>query len=226
MRFIECNKTNYKKGRADKIKYLVIHFTSNDGDTAINNLKYYSGTKNLSASAHFYVDEKEICQSVKETDTAWHCGAKKYKHPYCRNANSIGIEMCSGYNGNLKSDKQSGKVDFGKYYFKRETLLNTVLFTKELMKKHKIPKENVIRHYDVTGKTCPAPFVVNNELWKEFKDMLTNIASANDIDYALKWKYGITFDNEENEKEFIKLLNEEKLKNSKLYWVFYKLANK
>ena len=35
-------------------------------------------------------------QSVREEDTAWHCGRSdgKYKHPACRNANSIGIEMC------------------------------------------------------------------------------------------------------------------------------------
>ena len=75
MKFIECHKSNYKKGRTDKIKYLVIHFTSNHGDTAINNVKYYSNTKNLSASAHYYADENEICQSVRDTDTAWHCGA-------------------------------------------------------------------------------------------------------------------------------------------------------
>ena len=69
--------------------------------------------------------------------------------------------------------------------------------------------------------------MVNDEkLWESFKSKLTEkIESANDIDYALKWKYGITFENEENEKEFIKELNTAKEQDSKLYWVYYKLVN-
>ncbi|MBO5099260.1 MAG: N-acetylmuramoyl-L-alanine amidase [Clostridia bacterium] len=51
------------------------------------------------------------------------------------------------------------------------------------------------------------------------------IESGNDIDYALKWKYGITFDSVENEKTFIKELDELRANDSKVYWVFYKLAN-
>jgi N-acetylmuramoyl-L-alanine amidase len=52
------------------------------------------------------------------------------------------------------------------------------------------------------------------------------IESGNDIDYALKWKYGITFESLANEREFIKELDEARGKDSKLYWVYYKLANK
>ena len=51
------------------------------------------------------------------------------------------------------------------------------------------------------------------------------IESGNDIDYALKWKYGITFDSVENERAFIKELDELKAKDSKAYWVLYKLVN-
>lgn len=51
------------------------------------------------------------------------------------------------------------------------------------------------------------------------------IESGNDIDYVLKWKYGITFDSVENERAFIKELDEMKAKDSKAYWVFYKLVN-
>lgn len=52
------------------------------------------------------------------------------------------------------------------------------------------------------------------------------IESGNDIDYVLKTKYGITFDTLEGEKAFIKELDEAREKDSKLYWVYYKLANK
>lgn len=217
MFYQEAHSTNFKKGRIDNIKYIVVHYTANNGDTARNNLGYYNRTANLKASAHYFVDELEVCQSVKETDTAYHCGATKYKHPECRNANSIGVEICSR------------KYPDGKYYFLNDAVNNAVELIKKLMEVYQIPLSNVIRHYDVTGKNCPQPFVNSEKEWNEFKEKLVHkpkIESANDIDYALKWKYAITFDNAESEKEFVRLLDEEKQKGSKLYWVFYKLANK
>ena len=214
MEFREANCTNFKKGRSEKIKYIVIHYTANNGDTAKDNIDYYSNTPNLSSSAHFFVDENKVCKSVEEKDTAWHCGSKTYKHNECRNSNSIGIELCS-----LKNEK-------GEYYFNENTLNNASCLVKSLMAKYNIPLDNVIRHFDVTGKICPAPMVNNLKAWDNFKKRLCSIKTANDIDYALKWKYNITFDSVENEKEFISLLEKEREKKSKLYWVFYKLANK
>lgn len=214
--FKQAHKSNYCTGRTSDIKYIVIHYTANNGDTAKNNIDYYARKENLKASAHFYVDENEVWQSVKEGDTAYHCGANKYVHPYCRNSNSIGIELCS------RKDAD------GKYYFKDETIQNAVKLTKELMAKYNIFVGNVIRHYDVTGKICPAPMVNDEILWNTFKAMLTEknkIETGNDIDCVLKWKYGITFDSVENEKTFIKELDELRADDSKVYWVFYKLAN-
>jgi N-acetylmuramoyl-L-alanine amidase len=236
MNFKQAHSSNFRKGRTNDIRYIVIHYTSNDGDTAKNNVDYYARTANLQASAHYYVDEKEVWQSVKEGDTAWHCGSQtNYKHEYCRNSNSIGIELCSRYNGDIKADKKANKVDYKKYYFNAATLEKAVELTKELMAKYNIPVENVIRHYDVTGKVCPAPMVINELAWSKFKGMFADkpkdvakdvVATGNDIDYALKWKYGITFESLANEREFIKELDEARGKDSKLYWVYYKLANK
>ena len=213
--FKQAHSSNFCSGRTQNIKYIVIHYTANDGDTAKNNVDYYARAS-LKASAHFYVDENEVWQSVKEGDTAYHCGANKYVHPYCRNSNSIGIELCS------RKDAD------GEYYFKDETIQNAVKLTKELMAKYNIFVGNVIRHYDVTGKICPAPMVNDEILWNTFKAMLTEknkIETGNDIDCVLKWKYGITFDSVENEKTFIKELDELRADDSKVYWVFYKLAN-
>ena len=44
------------------------------------------------------------------------------------------------------------------------------------MDKYNIPSSNVIRHYDVTGKTCPEPFVRDENLWKNFKSQLEDNA--------------------------------------------------
>lgn len=144
------------------IEYIVIHYTAGDGDTAYNNTVYFKNV-DRQASAHYFVDENEIWQCVEDKNKAWHCGTTgKYYHPHCRNTNSIGIEMCS------RKDYQQ------KYYIKQEVVNRTIELTKYLMKKYNIPKERVIRHYDVTHKICPQPFVYNNDLWNNF---LSNLES-------------------------------------------------
>ena len=179
---IPAHISNYTKGRKQNIKYIVVHYTANDGDTARNNGKYFS-QPNRNASAHYFVDENEIIQSVKDTDTAWHCGAKSYKHPKCRNDNSVGIEMCSE------------KDDKGQYYINQATQNRTIRLIKVLMGKYNIPIENVLRHYDVTGKICPEPFVRNQVQWLDFKkrlseekeggaDMIYNYMDENMPDWA------------------------------------------
>lgn len=160
--FQQANAGNYlsaARGRKE-ICYLVIHFTANDGDTAKNNADYFTNS-NISTSAHYFVDEKEVWQSVRDADIAWHCGTKgTYFHPYCRNANSIGIELCS-------------RIKNGKYYFQAGTVENAVQLARSLMQKYGIAPDHVVRHYDVTHKNCPAPFVENVAAWQDFKRRLT-----------------------------------------------------
>lgn len=45
--------------------------------------------------------------------------------------------------------------------------------TRELMAKYHVPASRVCRHYDVTHKQCPEPWVRNPQLWQKFKTMLT-----------------------------------------------------
>lgn len=61
----------------------------------------------------------------------------------------------------------SGKIDVSE-----KVIENTIELTKELMKKYNIPIENVLRHYDVTGKNCPAPFVEYPIRWVNFLNRL------------------------------------------------------
>ena len=160
MNFMQAAAGNYKKGRTGSIKYIVVHYTANNGDTAFGNAKYFRNNKNLQASAHYFVDENEVWQSVKEGDTAFHCGAKHYRHPECRNGNAIGVELCSRKSGG------------GKYYFKAETEDRAAELVKSLMKKYGIDTNHVLRHFDVTGKNCPAPFVEDVTKWQNFKNNL------------------------------------------------------
>lgn len=149
---------NFNTGNIGRIKYIVIHYTANNGDTALGNTNYFKSYRG--ASAHYFVDETSIYQSIEDKNIAWHCGANSYKHPYCRNSNSLGVELCSYITG-------------GKYAFKPKTVDNAVWLVKELMAKYNVPITNVLRHYDVTGKICPEPYVRDSEAWVAFKDKLT-----------------------------------------------------
>lgn len=168
--FKEARAENFRAAsrRPSDICYLVIHFTANDGDSAKNNADYFA-REAPGASAHFFVDEREIWQSVQEKDIAWHCGTRgMYFHPYCRNANSLGVELCSRKRGE-------------KYYFTPETVKNAQQFVRSLMKRYGIPMENVVRHYDVTHKNCPTPFVEDAGAWQKFKAGLMEQAKEDNM---------------------------------------------
>lgn len=157
------NRRNYgSKRNTSLIKYLVYHYTANDGDTDEANAKYFHNNV-VKASAHRFVDDDSVTISVPDNYVAWHCGGGlqgSKGHTYykkCTNTNSIGIEMCD--------TKRNGK-----YEVTPKTRSNAIALGKELVKKYGIKKENVIRHYDVTGKNCPAYFVKDEEDWIKFRN--------------------------------------------------------
>lgn len=154
---IPCNTQNYGGLRGQKIKYIVIHYTAGKNDTAENNGRYFA-REVTGSSAHWFVDETSAVLSVEERFVAWHCGGAVYRHPECRNGNSIGVELCSEMDA------------AGNYYFNEATVENAKTLVRQLMERHGVPLENVIRHYDVTGKICPAPFVgAGAGAWEAFK---------------------------------------------------------
>lgn len=139
-----------------KIEYIVIHYVG-AVSSAKNNVDYFYD-KDRQSSAHYFVDEKSIWQCVEDTNIAWHCGGAKKYFSNCRNSNSIGIELC------CKKDKS------GKWYFEDKTLENATELVRSLMNKYNVKFENIIRHYDVTHKVCPKPFVDDAKYWNKFKE--------------------------------------------------------
>ncbi len=145
----DLTNVNFKIGKDKQNKYIVIHYTGALG-SASNNAKYFKSI-NRNASAHYFVDECNIVQVVEDYDIAWHCGTSgKYKHIDCRNGNSIGIEICceEGINGG--------------YVMQKDAIKLAKQLTKMLADKYSIPKENILRHYDVTGKACPVEWAKDN----------------------------------------------------------------
>lgn len=169
-----------------RIKYIAIHYVGALGGAQAN-AQYYA-SQYIGASAHYFVGfEGEIWQSVEDEDIAWHVGASSYVHPECRNSNSIGIELCV----RKKSHATLNATDKD-WYFEDATVQSAIALTKALMKKYNIPADHVIRHYDVTGKICPNPYVYNlfDATWEKFKMAISDgVESSTEV--AVKEYYRV-----------------------------------
>ena len=169
---VKCSSTNYQTTSNRQAEYIVIHYTGNSKDVAVNNAKYFQGA-NRKASAHFFVDDTSIYQSVDLKDSAWHCGASNYRHAKCRNLNSIGIEMC---------------CTDGNYMVSSKTQENTAYLCARLCKILGISASQVdtyvLTHNAVTGKTCPRQYVNNPSEFTAFKKMVKDILNNGSVSSA------------------------------------------
>lgn len=169
----------------NKPRYIVIHYIGAAGQ-ALANANYFYNV-NRSASAHYFIDKNVTYQVVEEDAGAWHVGdaaggyqsnktnwpggATKngYKGTGATNYNSIGIEMCQ--------EVVAGK-EIIDWPIHETTIEQTLLQTKALMDKYNIPIENVIRHFDVSGKLCPAPWrgSAGSTTWPKWNEFKTRLA--------------------------------------------------
>lgn len=160
---LKCHSSNRDRKLKRTVSKIVFHYTGNRKDIAKSNANYFSGA-NRDASAHFFVDDDSIYQSVRLCDVAWHVGAYKYYHDTCRNSNSWGIEMC---------------CTAGNYRVSKKTIKNAAYLGAYLCEKLNISADEVddcvLRHYDVTHKKCPAQMVKDPDEWKELKNMIKDI---------------------------------------------------
>lgn len=148
-----------------QIEYIVIHYTANDGDTDEGNASYFSetGSNKASAGAHIFVDDDSATKSVPLNRIAWAVGGSKYAgttggsyYGKATNANTLNIELCD-------------TIKDGQHDISTKTLENAAVITAYYCAKYDIPVTRVIRHWDVTGKNCPAYMVGNNNaLWEHF----------------------------------------------------------
>lgn len=158
-------RSNYGVERnIQNIKYIVIHYTGNDGDSDESNSKYFKNNI-VKASAHYFVDDDSITHSVPDNYVAFSVGGKKYNNSGGRlygtvtNSNSISIELCDS-------------VKNGVIYPSQKTINNALELTKNLMKKLNVPAHRVIRHWDVNGKSCPAYWIDDSKWKNEFWNKL------------------------------------------------------
>lgn len=135
----------------DKITGIVIHYVANPGSTAIQNRNYFEGLKDsqeTQASSNFIVGlDGEIVQCVPTSEVAYASNS--------RNHDTVSIEVCH--------PDETGK-------FNDKTYDSLVWLTGWLCEYLNVEPENVIRHYDVTGKDCPLYFVEHEDAWLQFKE--------------------------------------------------------
>lgn len=153
---ISYNRTARRRAARD-IQYIVIHDTANKerGADAMHHYQFFN-SGNQSSSADFFVDDRNI---LKVNDFysyyTWHCGDGGGKNGIT-NQNSIGVEICINRDGNY-----------------RQAVANAEELVRNLMKELDIDTEHVVRHFDASGKNCPA--TMQNSSWKEwnhFKEAL------------------------------------------------------
>ncbi len=134
----------------ERIQNIVIHYTANPGTTAQNNRDYFEGLKDsqlTKASSNFIIGiDGEIVQCVPTNEIAY---ASNEANIY-----SVSIELCH-------LDETGAFTD--------ATYESLVHLTAYLCDKFELGAEDVIRHYDVTGKLCPLYFVENEDEWEAFK---------------------------------------------------------
>lgn len=142
----------------EEINGVVIHYVGNPNTTARANRNYFeslsAGTDEVYASSHFVVGlEGEVIACVPLTEVAYASNS--------RNDDTVSIEVCH--------PDETGE-------FSQVTYDRVVELTAWLCEEfHLDPEEDVIRHYDVTGKLCPLYYVEHPEAWDAF---LQDVAAA------------------------------------------------
>ena len=188
---LPCHSGNFDKLSSRVISYVVMHYTGNTKDTAKANANYFNTSGNRGASAHFFVDDTSIFQSVKLRDKAWHCGTGSnsgYFHSSCRNTNSVGIEMCTSGNYKVSNKTQENAAYLCAYLCKK------IGITANEVDKY------VLRHYDVTHKKCPAQMSgSNNKEWTEFKSKVKKILKNGSLESTTTKKETTATPKEEKE---------------------------
>lgn len=128
------------------VRNIVIHYVGNPGTTAQQNRDYYANPSS-EVSSHFVIGLKgEIIQCIP-----LHEKSSASNH---RNKDTISIEVCH--------PDESGKFTDASYQ-------SLVKLTAWLLDVCDLDSNDVIRHYDITGKQCPLYFVTHEDAWEQFK---------------------------------------------------------
>lgn len=168
-----------RRHSCERIEWIVVHYTgmiATQGDPYTASCLIARSKR--AASTHYLVgdrgDRGDIVQLLPVKYAAYHVGAKdNSKLIPCYNGNSIGVDLCE-----CKLDCSSSSVSCNDWYFTPQTFANGAHLIAYLAQEYNIPTDHIVRHYDVTHKRCPRPFVgtdinaytgqTHESAWREF----------------------------------------------------------
>ena len=156
--FIVRNNRDNTVQALEKVNGIVVHYTANPGTDAEDNRNYFNNLPKINAgkqkatyaSSHFVIGlEGQIVQCIPLNEIAYASNARNY--------DTISIECCHpGKDGKFNNTTYQALIELVSY----------------LCLKYDLTKEQVIRHYDVTGKLCPLYFVKHEDEWNQLKDKI------------------------------------------------------
>lgn len=136
-------------------------------------------------SAHVFCDMDSVTLAIPIDEVAWGCGDRNFHGGFQKIAESVfkrrqnfqtvSVEICNNdviknsdedWNASVANAKQ-WTINF----LKSKNLIVDVTGSLEPQKLKAAPEEGIVlilRHYDITGKNCPAPFVADAEAWESF----------------------------------------------------------
>lgn len=162
-KLLSINPYSRSGEKQGNIQYIVIHWVGNAGSSAIGNRNYFESLKNSRktyASSHYIIGlDGEVIRCIPDNEVAFHSGN------WNMNRKSIGIEDCHlDWEGQFNSNTYNSLVEL----------------VANLCKEYGIVINNVIRHYDVTGKCCPKYYVEHTEAWNKLKQDIQNKINGGD----------------------------------------------
>lgn len=162
---VVVNKYSRPGTKLTAVKGIVIHWTANPGASDTAHQSFFDGNDgggSRYAGAHIFVDSDSAVVIIPLNEVAYQandhaCRVQQLKP----NANftSIGIEMCVEKDGTIHPN----------------TVKRTAEITASLCKKFKLTEKDIFRHFDVTGKNCPAPWVTKPAEFTAFKKKVATL---------------------------------------------------
>ena len=167
--FLTPNKYSRPQTPLKKVEKIAVHYVGNPNTSALANRNYFENCKDI----HKYVSSNYIVGLIGEVV----CCVPDEEIAYCTNqANSysISIEVC-----HPKSDG----------VFADCTYISLCELCAMLLKKYKLTVNDLIRHFDVTGKQCPlhwSPTKYQSEAvatarWNRFKEDVQTVMNGGKV---------------------------------------------
>lgn len=153
---------------------IVVHWVANPGATPDRIRAYFASTRRY-ASCHYVIGvDGDVLRIVPDDEVAWHAGPSDLTRDGAMqvlgglpNWRTLGIEVCHpDWTGRFTDRSMEALISLCAWITDKASL--------------RIPNA-LLRHYDCTGKTCPAYYVEHPEAWTRFQEDVVIAATPRNV---------------------------------------------